>query len=720
MVRTGHRTQTATTSRGDPTRAATVLAIFAAAGWVWAVTLLSAREHLAGLYCVLAAAPPLWGMFTLGNAGLLAACVAGTLWVAGCRRVARTSGRAFPSCTRWLLVAWMVPVADGLRLAGWEIPYSFFEPILIAGVTGAAAQEIARRIELRTAAGRSDLASQSSRPGSKEDNSAHANVRLESLTYGLARGGTKWLAAVWVLAVACGGWWYHQAQQAYDNYLLGYNDFGQFAWRVANTWEGRGFLMETPSWPAFWDHFNPGLALLAPLWGLWPDARLFFVIQAFCLALPAPLVYAIARQLGARPSGAAAWAAAYLAFPAVGLLNLNSGYGWHPISLALPLLLAAMGSMLRGWRGAALAAAVLACSFQEDVLVVLACLSLLMAFQAFRDRARDPAVRPPISALADRLPWRGWLAACAMLLAGFVVIFEFSGLSRFQVGRFAHLGNSPAEVLLSPVLRPQAFWGSVFQWRSAYFLLALLVPLGLGRLRRGWIVLSATFLPLGVLLAWGHVPATSIAFQYTTALVPVFFLAGIAGAAMAAACPSDSAAVTAGRRAGALWVGGIAATVAGASASAWFGAMPWSSPTLNDMIWKTYGAPGQKSVLEDRIAGSPGNAMLNQIVARVGGRESSVLATGRIAAHLLGVRRLDTLAQARDRWKDFEAEIGPGRSAIELFDWIVIDTAENLYQSDQERAFIMAKARQAGYALIWQGHDIEVYARPALVGETRP
>ena len=55
--------------------------------------------------------------------------------------------------------------------------------------------------------------------------------------------------------------------------MLGYHDFGHFAYRVASTWEGRGFLLETPSLPAFWDHFNPGLALLAPLWGLWPDAQ---------------------------------------------------------------------------------------------------------------------------------------------------------------------------------------------------------------------------------------------------------------------------------------------------------------------------------------------------------------------------------------------------------------------------------------------------------------
>ena len=55
-----------------------------------------------------------------------------------------------------------------------------------------------------------------------------------------------------------------------------------------------------------------------------------------------------------------------------------------------------------------------------------------------------------------------------------------------------------------------------------------------------------------------------------------------------------------------------------------------------------------------------------------------------------------------------------GRSPIELFDWIVLDTAENFHQSPEERGFIIDQALRAGYRLVEREHDIVVYARPLL------
>lgn len=662
----------------------TILAVLAAVGWAWAVALLTTREHTTAAYAAMASAPPLWGFLALSNTCLATIGAAGILVMLLLQRLAGTSDLPLPLPVRWLLLAWVIPLLDSLRMAGWGIPCNFLEPVFVAGITGAGAWGIASGLE-STAEGR---------PWSAK---------------------VPWLGIAWILAIAAGAWWYYEAQQAYDNFLLGYNDFGHFAWRVVNTWEGRGFLMETPSLPAFWDHFNPGLALLAPLWGLWPDARLFFVIQAVCLALPALLVYAIARRLGGTSAAAAAWAAAYLLYPALGQLNVNCSYGWHPVSLALPLMFAALAALLCGWRAAACAACVLACSFKEDVFIALACLSLVMAFQAWRDRGRDGDARPGIAALANRLPWWGWLAAFAVFLAAFAAVFVFSPFSRYQVGRFTRLGSSFGEVLLSPVLRPGVFWGTLLRPESAYFLLALMVPLGLKPLKRGWLVLAAAAPPLGVLLAWGNGPATSIAFQYTTTLIPILFLAAMAGAASPAGEPPGRVETTASPAfAARLWVAGVAAVAACAVASTWFGAMPWTRFTFRDVLHQTYGDEYRRGAIDDRMAGSQGCAAIHRILAKVGRRESSVLASGRIAAHLLGVRRLDTIAQAGDRWKSFQAEVGPGRSPIELFDWIVIDAAENFYQSQAQRAFILEEAQRAGYRLIEQDRGILVYGRPPI------
>ena len=211
------------------------------------------RHHLTGNYDVMPTAPLLWGNVALPALGLLFALSAGLfgldpLWLPGPK-----AGTSMGSPVRWLTISWAIPVLDLLRFAGVPIPMTFLEPLLLAGVTGAAAGALAETFH-------------------------------DPLLRWPAEAGTVWFAAVGLLAILLGGWWYHQGQQAYDNYLLGYNDFGHFAWRVANTWAGRGFLLETPGLSAFWDHFNPGLALFAPLWGAWPDPRLFLAIQAICLA----------------------------------------------------------------------------------------------------------------------------------------------------------------------------------------------------------------------------------------------------------------------------------------------------------------------------------------------------------------------------------------------------------------------------------------------------
>ncbi len=270
------------------------------------------------------------------------------------------------------------------------------------------------------------------------------------------------------------------------------------------------------------------------------------------------------------------------------------------------------------------------------------------------------------------------------LAIAFVVVFETVPFAKFQTGRFFELGGSAYEILLSPVVRPAAFWGTVVRPQCGYFLLCLAVPLGLPSLRRGWPVLLTLALPVLVLLAWQHPSATSIAFQYTTSLIPFLFLAAMVGAAVAGMAagtvpifaaetassqekgfaaakmglsPSAGAAVSgmAGGtddRSGSLGRAGLTALAAGLAASLWIGAMPWSSPTLSQAWVQTYhAASGDFSVYFDRLTGAKGNAVLRRAVAMVATRDSAVLASGRIAAHLLMVRRLETVGQACARWK---------------------------------------------------------------------
>jgi hypothetical protein len=304
----------------------------------------------------------------------------------------------------------------------------------------------------------------------------------------------------------------------------------------------------------------------------------------------------------------------------------------------------------------------------------------------------------------------------AVLAATFVILFNVAAFSRFQSGRFPELGNSAREILLSPILRPADFWGAILRPRCGCFLLCLAIPLGLRSLVRGWATLLATAAPLAVLLVWSHPPGTSIAFQYTTALIPVLFLAAMTGAAKPDKTVAVGNATIGGGRSPSLLRAAVVALAASLTASVAFGALPWSSPTLTDVVMATY---PEASIAEDRAAGSPGNAILNEIVVRVGGTESAVLSTGRVAAHLLAVRRLDTIGQACSRWQAFQGEVGPGRSPIELFDWVVLDTHEHFYQSPKEIRFVARAAEAAHYHLVRSADGVLVYSRLSAAAAER-
>lgn len=668
-----------------PEWACRAAAVLAGVGWAWAAGLLVLRQHLLLLHVVVAPVPPAWGVVALpvSQMALLASVAVALGWSAF--RAARRDAAIIPAPIGWLLAAWLVPLADLLRLAGVPIAHTLFEPLLLAGVTGAAAAAIAAR-----------------------------------QSCGSALDSPRWLAVVVAATAAAAAWWIGQGLAAFDDYMLGYCDFAQYGWRVANTWEGRGFLMETPDLPAFWDHFNPAMALLAPLWGAARDARMFIVLQAVCLSLPALFMYAVARRWGASQAAASAWAAAFLLFPATGQLNLNYTYGWHPVSVAMTLSSAAVLALAVDRKALAAALAVFACAWQEDVPVCLACFTLTMAVVAWTGRRflAQPrlAAAPHLGLAAALSPW-AWLLAAAALTAGFVAIYRLAPFAQFQTGRFSGLGATPAEIILSPLLRPAVFWGNIFRPRAIAFLLALTVPLGLASVLRGWKTLAAAAVPLGVLVAWDYPPATSIAFQYHTMALPVLFLAALSGAAGRAplreAGQDKNAPAVAPLPDRGLWTGGIAALAASFTASLALGAMPWSSPTMTDAIMQTYPGPedGTNS-LETRREGSPGNAALDRIVACVARDDARVLATGRIAAHLLTVQRLEPVGTARQRGSAFAAQAGPGHTPIQLFDWVVLDLREEFYQSRDDSERIACAALLAGFTPEYNQDDILLLRAP--------
>lgn len=659
------QTQSAKTLRLGPILA---LGLPVAVGWLWSLALLLTRSHVVHGYYVTSGLPP-------GRCyqALLIVFHPTMFWVtflaigAGCMAAAAWPPARWGGIKSVLVVAglWVIPALELARLAVPSLPMTFFEPIGLAFLTGVIVRDFARLKVL--------------------------SWPSPDPTDRLGRSAVCFLVVL-VAMVALGLWWFWQSHQAYRNYQLGYYDFGHFARRVINTWRGYGFLQQTPGLPAFWDHFNPGLAALAPLWGLWPDVHLFFALQAVCVALPAVFVHGIARRLGATPAGAAAWALAYLTWPVVGQLNYNFSYGWHPVSAALPLMLAGAYCLVSRRPIAALLLAVAACSFKEDVLITTIGLAAGLAVLAWRERPRAAAPQPPTFAWLPR-PRVTLIAALALVIAA-AVILATTDFVRYQTTRANVLGTNIGQILLSPVVRPGVFWPEVFSHRSLIFLLALFLPLGLGNALRGWPIQLALAVPLAALLAWHAVNAKSIAFQYVTCLIVVITWAAMIGARRSAVGRSDPAV--------AMTTSGTTALATALCMSLVFGALPSTPPTTPFHVGL------------DRSADWTAHCRrLDRLVASIDRPDAYVIASGRIAAHLLAVRRLEPITDALDRRDLLAREAGPGKTWLDVFEWVLLDRQDMLQLGRETADTVAAMCVDAGFEVRYNADDIILLHRPS-------
>ena len=537
-----------------------------------------------------------------------------------------------------------------------------------------------------------------------------------------------------VLVLVCGGWWYGQSLEYHRNFMLGFNDFGHFLQRVANTADGRGVLLESPVLPMFWDHFNPGLLLLVPLWKIYPNIDLVFAIQATALASGSWIIYAISRRLGHSQVTAAVFGAAWLMQPAVGQMNLAYTYGWHPITLAIPLMLGAIWCLLAKRRFLAIVCTLLAMSMEEGVFVVVALTAAVCAALPWVERwvgkwrrieqhdrvGSAPQVGQGQDVFIAALSPMVWGAVAMIAVGGFLLVYKFSGLAEFQTGRFIALGDSPMEILMSPVLRPTVFWRRVLDPGNVVFLAMLWLPCGVAALARGWRYVLPTLLPLAVLIVWDHHPAHSIAFQYPSTLQPLFWLACLSGAArgmsVTAFNAKDGEHVIAmsnhATQANINTVSGglssaVTALATGIVLSLFVGQLPFSSRTLRDVEVTTYGAESEWRRESDRLDGE----WLLKRVAEIREVGSECLATGRIAAHLVGNRDVETVGQYLERRAKL-AEL-PDRKGepIKHYEFILLDRLEGFQQSPAQVQAVEREARESGFEVIAEEYGVVIFRR---------
>jgi uncharacterized membrane protein len=232
-------------------------------------------------------------------------------------------------------------------------------------------------------------------------------------------------------------------------------------------------------------HFDPILALFAPLWWAWPSPELLLVAQAIALALGALPVFWLARKHLGSERAALALAAAYLLAPALQWMTLAD---FHAVALATPFLLFAVWYLDEGRLVPFAAFAVLAVATKEHVGLVVAGLGLWYAL------SRRPRVGMAIAVAA----------AAVSVLAVLAIVPHFSPLDRSAFGgRY----DDPA-----------------LEGRDGVYLFQLLAPTAGLSLLSPLLVLAAT--PELVLnLLSEAATQTSIRYQYSAAALAILYAA---------------------------------------------------------------------------------------------------------------------------------------------------------------------------------------------------
>ena len=257
------------------------------------------------------------------------------------------------------------------------------------------------------------------------------------------------------------------------------------------------------------NHVRPILLLLAPFYRLWPDPRLLLILQSIALGLAAVPLYWVARRKTGDPKSALVIVCCYLAYPALGFLNLCD---FHPIAFSIPCLFLAYWALLEGRTALFWIAVLLALSTKEEMVVPIAAWGLVNLLQPGKRR-----VGLGLLALAG---------AWAVLCLGLIIPYFNAGRPYRFWQLWSHLPGFSAQPSVQGGTAQPAMGTS--PETVILFLLHLALPLGfvpcLGPASLAVALPSLAYLLLGKRPAF-H----SVGYQYPAVLIPWLFLAAVEG-----------------------------------------------------------------------------------------------------------------------------------------------------------------------------------------------
>lgn len=305
----------------------------------------------------------------------------------------------------------------------------------------------------------------------------------------------------------------------FESFHAAFTDLGGMAQAVWST--AHGHFLESTTMPGrqltrLAGHVDPLLALFVPLWLIWSTPLLLSIVQVLAVAAGALPVYWLARKHLRSERAAVHFALAYLLFPATQFNAFTPTSGFHPVSLAVPLILYAIWFLDEDRLVLFAIFALLAASTKEEIPLAVGCLGIWYAARTGK-RLFGASV---------------FAVGIALTLVDFLVIiphFSPSGIDPFAA-RYSDVGTTPQGILHKAVTDPIAFVHAVATGHKLLYVVLLLGPF-LGLWLRAPLLFLGAVPDLMINLLSSKTGQTEIVYHWTAGIVPFTLAASILGAA---------------------------------------------------------------------------------------------------------------------------------------------------------------------------------------------
>jgi uncharacterized membrane protein len=286
--------------------------------------------------------------------------------------------------------------------------------------------------------------------------------------------GGKSRSAIWFLVLVTIGWIavsFQLNERLYTNLLIPHGDSAMYEEHLWNVWHGKGFRSYLDQGLFLGEHIQVIHLLLLPVHMIWPSHMMLELAESIALGSCTIPLFLMVRRRTNNEAAASLLAVSWLFFFPMHFLDIAIDQKtFRPVCLGLPFLLWMIHSAEIGRYKSAWLFLLIALSAKEDMALITAPLTAVLALLAHRNGESE-------------LRLRNWsLMACGvsavwLISAVVVVIPAFRSGEVVHYSRyFGDLGNSPGELIRTAFTKPGLVFTQLLSIRTGLYALVFLTP----------------------------------------------------------------------------------------------------------------------------------------------------------------------------------------------------------------------------------------------------